>query len=162
MQSPYFSLLLVVAALSTITFASYLDQEVTPSTLMMSAFAKRSAEPEPEPEAEAEPIGKSLFQFNNVNYYPPGLQDLQDTIRSGLINFKEKRSAEPEAEAEPIGKSLFQFNNVYYFPGQGLQDTIRSGLFNFKEKRSAEAKTKSTNSLLARGLSIWISLWVKQ
>ena len=150
MQSPYFSLLLVVAALSTITFASYLDQEVTPSTLMMSAFAKRSAEPEPEPEAEAEPIGKSLFQFNNVNYYPPGLQDLQDTIRSGLINFKEKRSAEPEAEAEPI----------YYYPGQGLQDAIRSGLF--KEKRSAEAKTKSTNSLLARGLSIWISLWVKQ
>ena len=45
-------------------------------------LAKRSAEPEPE--AEAEPIGNSLYKFNN--YYYPG-RGWPDDIRFALFNF---------------------------------------------------------------------------
>ena len=97
---------------------------------------RRSAEPEPEAEAEAEPIGKSSFKFDFYYYYPG--QGWQDTIRSGLFNSKERRSAEPEPEAEAIGKSSFKFDNYFNYPGQGWQDVIRSRLFNLKERRFAE------------------------
>ena len=64
-------------------------------------LAKRSAEPEPE--AEAEPIGNSLYKFNN--YYYPG-RGWPDDIRFALFNFKQRRSTEPEL----FGKSIKDLN----------------------------------------------------
>ena len=183
-MQPYFSLLLAAAALSTITSssASFLHPEVAPSALS----------PEPEVEALAAGFEDSNFSgpansgFNDSNDHK-ALGQLSAEAKSEHSNeiyngfnhrgILARRSAEPEpeAEAEQIGKSLFKFNNKMYYPGQGFkfnnnnypgqgwQDTIRSGLFHFKERRSAEAdEPKARNSLLARGLSIWISLWVKQ
>ena len=54
---------------------------------------KRSAEPEPE--AEAEPIGKSLFKFNNEFYNNKNNNNNNNKFNNlyyvGLFNFKEKR-----------------------------------------------------------------------
>ena len=187
-MQPYFSLLLAAAALSTITSssASFPHPEVAPSALSpepeVEALAagfedsnfsgpansgftdsnhKALGQLSAEPKSELEPKSEHSNEiYNGFNHH----------------DILARRSAEPEPEAEAIGKSLFKFHKIYYpgqgfkfnnnYPGQGWQDTIRSGLFHFKERRSAEAddpKARTTkNSLLARGLSIWISLWVKQ
>ena len=192
MQPSYFSLLLAAAALSTITSssASFPHPEVAPSALSPEpevealaagfedsnfsgpansgfpdsnhkALGQLSEEPKSESEAKSEHSNEIYNGFNHRD-----------------ILARRSAEPEPEAEAEQIGKSLFKFNNKMYYPGQGFkfnnnnypgqgwQDTIRSGVFHFKERRSAEAddpKARTTkNSLLARGLSIWISLWVKQ
>ena len=188
-MQPYFSLLLAAAALSTITTssASFLHPEVAPSALSpepeVEALAagfedsnfsgpansgfpdsnhKALGQLSAEPKSELEPKSEHSNEiYNGFNHHD--------------IPAKRSAEPEPEAEAEQIGKSLFKFNNKMYYPGQGFkfnnnnypgqgwQDTIRSGVFHFKERRSAEAdEPKTKNSLLARGLSIWISLWVKQ
>ena len=187
MQPPYFPQVLLVAALSTFTTsssASFVDLEVAPSALTR-AFGIRSAEPE----AEAWKAGFEDSKYNFLgplkipNFLGPANKGFPDSHHNALFpkeatkhsskiykelnlhNILTRRSGEPEPEAEPIVKSLFKFNKVYS-PGQGLQDTTRSGLFNLKEKRSSESEpkalSKSTNSLLAKSLSLWISLWVKQ
>ena len=184
-MQPYFSLLLAAAALSTITSssASFPHPEVAPSAL--------SPEPEVEALAagfeDSNFSGPANSGFTDSNHKALGQLSVEaksehsNEIYNGFNHHDilARRSAEPEpeAEAEQIGKSLSKFNNKMYYPGQGFkfnnnypgqgwQDTIRSGLFHFKERRSAEAddpKARTTkNSLLARGLSIWISLWVKQ
>ena len=185
MQPSYFSLLLAAAALSTITTSSatFLHLEVAPSAL--------SPEPEAAGFEDSNFSGPANSGFTDSNHKALGQlseepkseseakSEHSNEIYNGF-NHRDilaRRSAEPEpeAEAEQIGKSLFKFNNKMYYPGQGFkfnnnnypgqgwQDTIRSGVFHFKERRSAEAdEPKARNSLLARGLSIWISLWVKQ
>ena len=169
MQLPCFSLLLS-AVLSTIT-GSYIDPEVVPSALTMT-FDRRS--PEAEPDAGFEDSKKKILGPLN-NGFPVSdhnaLRQLsaepkaeaEATAHSSKIYDEFSRhniQARRSAETEPIDKNLLKFNNVF-FPGQRLQDT-----FNFKERRAAETEprafSKGTNSLLAKSLSLWISLWVKQ
>ena len=176
MQPSFFSLLLAAAALSTITSssASFPHPEVAPSAL--------SPEPEAAGFEDSNFSGPANSGFTDSNHKALGQLSAEpkselepksehsNEIYNGFNHrgILARRSAEPEpeAEAEQIGKSLFKFHNNNNYPGQGWQDTIRSGVFHFKERRSAEAddpKARTTkNSLLARGLSIWISLWVKQ
>ena len=142
---------------TTSSSASFVDLEVAPSALTR-AFGIRSVEPE----AEA---WKAGFEDSKYNFLGPANKGFPDSHHNALFpkeatkhsskiykelnlhNILTRRSGEPEPKAE-------------------LQDITRSGLFNLKEKRSAESEpkafSKSTNSLLAKSLSLWISLWVKQ
>ena len=167
MQPPSFSLLLLAAALSTISnqggsFAAF-QHRLSPPTNLLEAeavsllriwprtskdfefydcvapesYVRRKRSAEPEPEAEASPAG---FEDFNFNFLGPANNGFPNAYYNALNHHDlARRSAEPEpeAEAEPSDKSLSKLN-FYYFPGQGWPDAIRSALFNYKQRRSAE------------------------